>query len=172
MLYSQDMGNLSESFDNAAFACKCGKCDGEFKISLTLVGILEDVTLKFQQPLIIRRGFFCDQTEIDESGPKRNYHGIGKAVDISVENLQLLPEIFRYLEAFPEITGLGYDPDRGYIHIDLREKEPTKWLYQRGEEKELTPELRARYGLGEAVVVDCRPESVSLDMDLEVKIED
>ncbi|GBR75843.1 putative peptidase M15 [Candidatus Termititenax persephonae] len=165
------MGSLSEHFDNAMFACKCGKCRQELKVSLTLVGILEDVVAKFNQPLIIRRGFVCDQIELEEPGPKRNYHGIGKAVDFAPQDAQLLPEIFRYLETFPEISGLGYDPDSGYIHVDLREKEPVKWIYQRNLEKELTAELRAHYGLGADVAADRCRKSVSLEMPLEVKLE-
>jgi len=162
------MTNLSEHFAKEVFACQCGQCRKELRISLTLVGILEDVWLKFNQPLLIKRGFMCDQVENEEPGQKRNYHGTGKAVDFSTQDTQLLPEIFRYLETFPEISGLGYDPDRGYIHIDLREKEPVKWLYRRREEKELTPELREQYGLGAEVHTDRSKKSITIDVPVEV----
>ncbi|MDR1453931.1 MAG: hypothetical protein LBJ25_08180 [Candidatus Margulisbacteria bacterium] len=161
------MGSLSEHFDSNMFVCRCGQCRQEVKVSLTLVGVLEDVWAKFNQPLTVKRAYVCDNVELEEPGPKRNYHGIGKAVDISAA-AEFLPEIFRYLETFPEITGLGYDPDRQYIHLDLREKEPAKWLYQHGAEKELTPELRAQHGLGAGVTADRGKKSVSLDMPLEV----
>ncbi|MDR1113670.1 MAG: hypothetical protein LBL50_01095 [Candidatus Margulisbacteria bacterium] len=163
------MGNLSEHFDSNMFVCRCDKCQQEVKISLTLVGILEDVWAKFKQPLTIKRAYVCDNVELEEPGPKRNYHGIGKALDISAAEEKFLPEIFRYLETFPEITGLGYDPERKYIHLDLREKEPGKWLYQRNVEKELTPELRAQYGLGDDVAADRAQKSLSLELPPEAK---
>jgi hypothetical protein len=163
------MGSLSEHFEEKAFACRCGHCRDRLKISLTLIGILENVWLKFNQPLLVRRGFVCEEAEDhDETGPKRNYHGTGKAVDFTAQDAKLLPEIFRYLESFPEISGLGYDPDRGYIHIDLREKDPVKWLYQHREEKELTPELRGKHGLGEAVAAAGGRKSVTIDMPVEI----
>lgn len=162
------MASLSEHFAKDAFTCKCGKCREELKISLTLVGILEDVRVKFNQPLLIQRGFMCDQAENEEPGPKRNYHSTGKAVDFSVQDTKLLPEIFRYLETFPEISGLGYEPDRGYIHFDLREKEPVKWLYQRREEKELTPELRQQHKLGESFNPDRSKKAVTIAMPVEI----
>jgi hypothetical protein len=162
------VGNLSEHFDRDIFACKCGGCRGELKISLTLVGILEDVWSKFNQPVLVKRAYVCDQIEIEEPGPKRNYHGSGKALDITLPDVGLLPEVFRYLETFPEISGLGYDPDNSYIHLDLREKEPVKWLYQRREEKPLTAELRARYSLGSEVSADRSKKSVTIDIPVEI----
>ena len=160
------MGNLSEHFDKDVFICRCGKCRQELRISLTLVGILEDIWVKFNQPLQVQRGFVCDQIEIEEPGPKRNYHGMGKALDFTVQDTKQLPEIFRHLESFPEITGLGYDPDKNYIHIDLREKEAVKWIYQYGLEKEITPELRQRYDLGEDISADRSKGPVTIETEI------
>ena len=160
------MSDLSEHFNKDVFACQCGKCRQELRISLTLVGILEDIWLKFNQPLTVQRAFVCDQIEIEEPGPKRNYHGTGKALDFTVQDVKLLPEIFRYLETFPEISGLGYDPDKNYIHIDLREKESVKWIYQYNAEKEITSELRQRYGLGEEVLADRSKKPVTIETEI------
>jgi hypothetical protein len=161
------MGNLSEHFNNQDFACTCGQCRNEYSISLTLVGILEDVACKFALQPTITRGYVCDTNEIKEIGPKKNYHGNGKAVDFTVPK-EKIAEVFRYLETFPEISGLGLDPQAGSIHVDLRDKEPVTWIVHRGEQDAITPELREQYGLGESVKKDQIPASLTIELPLEV----
>ncbi len=162
------MGNISEHFNKEDLACRCGQCRNDFRMSLTLIGILEDVRIKFQSRVDVLSGFICDSAEATESGPKKNYHGSGKAIDFTLENKDLLVEAFRHLESFPELTGLGFDPQNKYIHIDLREKEPTKWVYVRGEEVPVTDSNRAQYGLGEPVVLSPGYKSVSLELPVSI----
>jgi hypothetical protein len=161
------MGNLSEHFNKEDFSCRCNTCRNEYRMSLTLVGILEDLTIKLAVPLKIIRGFVCENAEISEQGPKKNYHSSGKAVDFSLPPGKLI-EAFRYLETFPEITGLGVDLENNYIHVDLREKDPTKWSFRRGDQQPLTPELRSQQGLGENVEKTKVPDSVSLELPVEI----
>lgn len=158
------MGNLSEHFSKEDFVCRCGQCPKDFRMSLTLIGILEDVRIKFQERIDIVSGFLCESAEAREPGPKKNYHGSGKAIDFTLNNKERLVEVFRYLEAFPELTGLGLDQNNKYIHIDLREKEPTKWVYVKGEEIVVTDSNREQYGLGEPVLPSVGYTSVSLEL--------
>lgn len=137
------------------------------KMSLTLVGILEDISVKYQKKLLIVQGFACDEAIENEPGPKKNYHGAGKALDIGFEK-EIIVEAFRYLETFPEISGLGLDLQNNYIHIDLREKEPVRWVYVKNCEVPLTDENRNDYGLGEPVVCATPLKSASLDLPIPV----
>lgn len=163
------MGNLSEHFSKEDFVCRCGQCPKDFRMSLTLIGILEDIRIKFQERIEVLTGFMCDNAEPKEAGPKKNYHGSGKAIDFTLVNKEKLVEVFRHLETFPELTGLGFDQQNNYIHIDLREKEPTKWVYVRGEEILLTDSNRAQYGLGEPVAAS--PGYVSVSLELPVSLD-
>jgi hypothetical protein len=162
------MAKLSEHFSKEDFACRCGQCPKDMRMSLTLIGILEDVRTKFQERLDIVTGFLCDSAEPQESGPKKNYHASGKAIDFTLTNKERLIDVFRYLESFPELSGLGLDPQNKYIHIDLREKEPVKWVYAKGEEIVVTDGNRAELGLGDPVVPMAGYTSVSLELPVSI----
>ncbi len=159
------MGNLSEHFNKEQFACICGECQREFKISLTLVGILEDVWTKFNLPLTIKKAYICEAAHEKETAIKKNYYSLGKAVRFSVPKDKLIT-VFRYLETFPEITGLGINIEDSFIHIDLREKEHNKWIYNRSEEIELTAANRGRYELGDNVERQSIPEPATLELNI------
>jgi len=159
------MGNLSENFNKDQFACKCGQCRNEMRISLTLIGILEDLAAFKKIPLTVTKGYVCGSTQDQADIVKKNYHALGKAVDISVTPEKLI-ETFRYLETFPEITGLGINIKENFIHIDLRDKEPIKWVYLNNEYAELTPELRNKYGLGDDVLKQSIPAPVTIEVNI------
>lgn len=159
------MGNLSENFNKEQFACNCGQCNKEFRISLTLIGILEDLAAVKKIPLTIKKGYVCGSTQDQADIVKKNYHALGKAVDISTAPDKLI-ETFRYLETFPEITGLGINLKENFIHIDLRDKEPIKWIYLNNEYTELSTEIRSKYGLGD----DVQKQSIPAPATIEVNI--
>ena len=51
------MGNLSEHFNKEDLSCRCGQCRNDFRMSLTLIGILEDVRIKLNERVDIVCGF-------------------------------------------------------------------------------------------------------------------
>jgi len=159
------MGNLSENFNKEQFACQCGQCNKELRISLTLIGILEDLVAFKKLPIKIKKGYVCGSTQDQADIVKKNYHALGKAVDISVEPGKLI-ETFRYLETFPEINGLGINIKENFIHIDLRDKEPIKWVYEGNEYSELTPALRQKYNLGDNVSKNNIPAPATLEVNI------
>jgi len=145
---SQD--KITESYNKSEFSCKCGECNNRFRMSLFLIGVLESLKLKFDDKPEVIKGYICEEAASKQAITKKNYHVMGKAIDFKLPQ-EKLTKAFRYLESVPEVTGLGLDPDHGFIHIDTRDKEPQKWIYQKGEQLELSPELRQKYDLGEDV---------------------
>jgi uncharacterized protein YcbK (DUF882 family) len=141
---------ITENYTKEDFSCKCGECNNRFKMSLFLIGVLESLKLKIDNKPEIIKGYICEEAASKMAITKKSYHVLGKAIDFKVPK-EKLAEAFRYLEAVPEVTGLGLDPENGFIHIDTRDKEPQKWIYQKGEQKELVAELREKYALGDDV---------------------
>ncbi|MBU0580932.1 MAG: hypothetical protein KKA19_07120 [Candidatus Margulisbacteria bacterium] len=142
------MGDISEHFSKRDFACRCKKCHHEFKISLTLVGILELIRSHFNKRLEILSGFICEEENTQQGGTKKNYQALGKAAKIMV--VQIPPEqIFQFAERIPQVKGLGLNPVKKYVYLDIRDKNEKKWIWEGDKEIELTPELRQKYHLGE-----------------------
>lgn len=159
------MPKLSEHFNTEYFTCKCGKCDKDVKISLTLVGILEGLGNHIRSKIIIKKGFIC-ATEADKlTKAKKDYHSLGKAADISVAQEKIV-DSFRYLEEQPEVTGLGFDPNNSIIHVDLRDKDPFVFIIEGEDEIELKDNMREKYNLGAPVVKKevKEPQTVELDV--------
>lgn len=137
---------ISENFSRADFACNCGFCGGEFKMSLALIGILEHLKAKFQKDINIHRAYICEAQAKELFGSNKDYHHLGKAVDISIPNVET-KEIFKEVEGLEEVTGLGLVATKGIIHIDMRDKERNVFVVENGSKNDLTPEKRKRYGL-------------------------
>lgn len=158
------MGKLSEHFNTDYFACHCGRCNKEVKMSLTLVGILEGLNDKIRSRVFVKKGYVCDNEAAKETNVKRNYYSIGKAVDIFVSE-DKLTESFAYLEEQPEVMGLGYDAGSQLIKIDFREKERYLYVVEGESERELNDNLRDKYKLGKAVVQKIIPEPKTVEVD-------
>lgn len=162
------MGNISEHFSKEDFACNCGECQKEFRMSLTLIGILEDVIANLKTKLIVTKGYQCDYIIGKEETIKKNHHKQGKAVHITTESKEDFIKVFRYLETFPEITGLGINFNDKHIHIDLRDKEPYKYIIEKQQDIELTDSLREKHGLGEPVVRNQIPEPKTIETAVDI----
>ncbi len=137
---------ISDNFSRSSFACKCGKCRDEFKMSLTVIGILEHLKVKFNKPVKIFRAYICDEESKVQFGNNKDYHHLGKAVDFYIEGVEL-KDIFKEVEGMPDITGIGFSPQDNHIHIDIRDKDREIWLEERREKIPLTNEKRIQYNL-------------------------
>jgi uncharacterized protein YcbK (DUF882 family) len=137
---------LSDHFSRDDFACTCGRCNKEFRMSLGIIGILEHLQTRFQQPITIQRAYVCEEQSKALFSSSKDYHHMGKAVDISIENTPL-EEIFKEIESMPEVTGIGFIPQSKQIHIDLRDKDREVWLEERDEKLPLSPQKRQQYNL-------------------------
>ncbi len=137
---------ISDHYHRADFACRCGKCYDEFKISLGIVGILESIYEKYKGNIEIISAYRCKQMIDKQDSYKKSYHAMGKAVDIKLKQGNSA-ELFRIMETYSEIHGIGYYPEGDYIHIDIREKDRAVWIYEDQQYKDLTPAKREKYGL-------------------------
>jgi len=93
-------------------------------------------------------GHICEEESARLGEYKKNYHNLGKAVRFTVANTPP-EEVFQFLERIPQVKGLGLDLDKKQLYFDLRDKISRKWVWDGSKEEELTPDLRARYNLGE-----------------------
>lgn len=142
------MGDISDHFSKRDFACRCKQCKREFKISLTLVGILEMIRSHFNKRLEIATGYLCEEENSRRGGIKKNYHILGKAAKFYM--LHTPPgKVFQFAERIPQIHGLGLDPVQKQVYIDIRDKNERKWIWEGDREMDLTPDLRQKYNLGE-----------------------
>lgn len=140
------MGDISEHFGRRDFSSRNNS--GYFKISLTLIGYLEFIRSHFKSHVEVLKGFVtADEAEKEKSFFKKNWHTLGKAAVIRLRGVDA-KEVFLFVERIKEITGLGYDPQNQCVHLDLRDREPFKYIWENGVPVPITLALRERYGLG------------------------
>lgn len=137
---------ISDHFSRDHFSCKCGDCNKQFKISLTLIGVLEHLKAKYGKKVEVLQGYLCEQRSNQLYGSAKDYHHRGKAVDIRIEGVELA-ELFREVESLQEVTGIGLVPQENYLHIDIRDKERLIWVRERNDKVDLTAQLRKKYQL-------------------------
>jgi len=127
--------------------CSCEHCKGSFKISLTLVGILEAIRAHFRRRVEIVSGYRCPQLSTSLHGLKKSWHSLGKAADITVDGINPI-DVFKFLETIDCVRGLGYYPHKNFIHLDVRDSEKYYWVVDEKENYlELTTTNRKKYGL-------------------------
>jgi hypothetical protein len=140
------MGNLSEHFNQKNFICRCGKCGEKFKISLTLVGILENIFTHFNRPVKIIEAYRCpDNPRIFES-TKIDPHTHGKAADITIEGVPL-NELFNFIQKIPEVSGLGFNPEQNFIHLEVGQPDREIWLGEGSNRQNLSGFQQEKYQL-------------------------
>ncbi|MFC1477855.1 YcbK family protein [Candidatus Margulisiibacteriota bacterium] len=140
------MGDISEHFSRKDFLCRCKFCKESFKISLTLVGVLEELRTHFRNRVNVVNGYRCPELNEEIGSIRKSYHVRGQAADITVNNVSS-EEVFLFCETLPQVNGLGLYPLKKFVHIDVRDEEKAqKWIYLNDYE-ELTNELREKYKL-------------------------
>lgn len=132
---------ISDHFSKKDFACKES---GQFKISLGLVGILEELRSKIQKRIEIVKGFESLEVAEKRGKLKRNFHTMGLAADIRVDGMSP-QELFTCVESIEGIAGIGLNVADNYVHIDTRKAERLCWVEEKNEEIELTPENKSTY---------------------------
>ena len=71
---------ISDHFAKKDFLCKESE---KFKISLGLVGVLEELRAKTRKRITIVKGYECSEVAEKRGKVKRNFHTMGLAADIS-----------------------------------------------------------------------------------------
>ena len=132
---------ISDHFSKRDFTCKESK---KFKISLGLVGALEELRSMLKKRIEIIKGYECPEVAEKKGKLKKNYHTMGLAADIKIEGMSPT-ELYLAAEKIDAFHGLGLNLDDSYIHVDTRKTERLCWIEQNDTDIELTDENRSRY---------------------------
>ncbi len=110
------MGDISEHFDRAEFACKCG-C-GYNTVDVELVEVLEKVRCSFDAPVTITSGCRCEAHNKAVGGRPGSQHRLGRAADIVVSVVSP-EEVQKFLKSqYPDSLGIG--SYAAFTHVDTR----------------------------------------------------
>ena len=108
------MGDLSNNFSRAEFACKCG-C-GYDTVDYELILKLEQIREHFDRPITINSGCRCRAHNSAVDGSDNSLHLVGRAADLVVDGID--PQLVAELTEQMELGGVGvYDT---FTHIDTR----------------------------------------------------
>ena len=132
---------ISDHFSKLDFTCKES---GKFKVSLGLVGALEELRTILKKRIDIKKGYEATEVAEKKGSLKRNLHTQGLAADIVVDGLSL-SEIFLAAEQVNSITGIGINKKEAHIHIETRKMERRLWLEDGNEEIEITQTNKQDY---------------------------
>lgn len=136
---------ISDHFSKKDFVCNCGACEESIKVSLGLIGGLELLRSLVKNRITVKCGYMCGDAAEKQSLIKRNFHLVGVAADIEVENMSL-PEVFKIAETIPEFKGIGLNLEDGHVHVDTRKADERElWIEEGAVNMLLTDELRAKY---------------------------
>lgn len=111
-----------------------------YKLSLGLIGAIEQLQAIANKPITILKGY--EQSENIKS--KKNYHCLGLAADIRAQNMSI-KELFLLAEKIPCFTGIGLNISENHLHVDKRPQERYLWVENNNEHIEITAENRAAY---------------------------
>ncbi len=139
------MGDLSEHFSKAEFACRpCGRAE----VNPGLVKALETLRKLAGAPVRIVSGYRCAEHNRAVGGAAGSRHLTGHAADITITGYTML-EVYVLAEQVSALArgGVGIYPESGSVHVDLRTA-PARW-----------GRFRGRYmSLGDALVAAKRAE--------------
>ena len=118
---------LSTHFSDAEFRCSC--C-GDLIVDARLVMALEEIRRVANTAIIVQSGYRCEKHNAEVGGERNSQHVTGRAADISSRiGVDRLREIARGLAW---VNGIGYDPARGFLHVDVRSGRRVEWRYLNG----------------------------------------
>lgn len=132
---------ISEHFSKKDFTCKES---GEFKLSLGLVGALEELWSKVRKRIEIVKGFESVDVAEKHGRMKKNYHAQGLAADIRVDGMGC-KDLFLMAKSIQSFSGIGLNIEENYVHVDTRKAERLCWVEEKNEEIELTEDNKQKY---------------------------
>lgn len=112
------MGDLSEHFSRAEFACHC-KC-GFNDVDLHLVGLLDALRNILNEPIHVLSGCRCEKHNDKCGGVKNSQHKLGKAADIRVDGLSPR-KLAEFIEKETCLVFGGIGIYSTFVHVDVRQ---------------------------------------------------
>lgn len=106
------------------FKCKGGSCcGGDYVVHLRLLEMLDEIRMKFGDPLRVNSGYRCQAHNKNVGGSKFSQHVYGRAADItpfgySVQNFAKLVRIAEAMD--PPGLGIYARGGQSFIHVDVR----------------------------------------------------
>jgi len=111
---------LTKDFNLREFECTHPK-HHHVMIDSELVEKLQQLRDRLGSPIIINSGYRCSERNKQVGGAKNSYHMKGMAVDISLNNQELLPDTIVALALKVGFRGIiVYDT---FLHLDIRLEE-------------------------------------------------
>ena len=128
-LGSNAMGDLSQHFSRAEFACHC--C-GDLKVDPKLVEAMEELRARAGAAIVVHDGYRCPAHNQNVGGVSDSEHTKGLAADISIAGLtvQQMYELALEIADFKD-GGIGVY-DAGFVHVDVRDY-AARWARVRGQ---------------------------------------
>ena len=115
------MGDLSDHFSRAEFACKCG-C-GRDTVDMELLAICEAVRYVEGGPVTVTSGHRCEAHNERVGGSGRSQHLHGRAADLAVSSPR---EVYEWLcRRYPDQYGFGLYAQ--WVHVDSRSGPAARW---------------------------------------------
>lgn len=120
-----DISKPSMNFGREEFACKCG-C-GFDTIDTSLLTVVQNIRTYFDAPVTILSGARCYEHNRAVGGSRNSQHLFGRAADVVVKGVDPL-EVRNYVEQqLDGEGGIGYYPEKGFVHVDTRTKGGARW---------------------------------------------
>ena len=136
---------LSEHFSKKDFMAVDENGKDRVRISLGLIGGLELLRSYAKSRVNIVKGYITQEQAEKEGFLKRNYHPLGLAADITVNDMDP-KDVFLLAERIPEFKGIGLDLVEGNVHVDTRkEEERVMWVVDQDGRVDLTDKNRSQY---------------------------
>ena len=117
------MGDLSEHFNRAEFACACG-C-GFDTVDAATLAVVEAVRRHFRAPVVVTSGCRCPEHNRRIGGADHSQHKYARAADIVVNGVGP-SRVADYVESLMPSAG-GVGRYNGFTHVDTRTNGPARW---------------------------------------------
>jgi uncharacterized protein YcbK (DUF882 family) len=115
------VGDISEHFDRAEFACNCGTC-GHDTVDTLLLEALEAIREKFKAPIKVSSGNRCKAYNKTVGGAQNSQHLLGRAADIQVDGVK--PSV---IAGFAMDLGMSVGSYDTFTHVDSRSGPVARW---------------------------------------------
>jgi uncharacterized protein YcbK (DUF882 family) len=103
---------------------RCRVTGREVAIDPTLVRVLTQISAAFERPLQLISGYRAPHT-LDTQPSSQ--HALGRAADIRIRGVSL--PALRRLAIELGARGVGLYPEKGFVHVDVRDKARYFWDY-------------------------------------------